>query len=169
MWKPRVERNRVFSKPHFFHVRFCIREAGRDILWCASLTRTLRATSEDMALMTRVLHTAVWSREGPGAMAAPQPTHPGVYPYRARSTEFRMYTRRGLAGSVLIGGGKIRMHRAYISSQRLLSWLSGFSQLVIWQQSPGCSTDAVEKDWIWLKPFWLKAFHPKQNVRIWLG
>ena len=37
------------------------------------------------------------------------------------------------------------MHRAYIDSQRLLSWFSGFSRFVIWQQSPGCSTDAVEK------------------------
>ena len=29
--------------------------------------------------------------------------HPGVYPYLANSTEFLMYTRRCLAGSVLIG------------------------------------------------------------------
>ena len=31
---------------------------------------------------------------------------PGVYPYLSSSTEFLVYTRRGLAGSVLIGGGK---------------------------------------------------------------
>ena len=31
-------------------------EDSRGILSCASLTRTLRATSEDMALMIRVLH-----------------------------------------------------------------------------------------------------------------
>ena len=38
------------------------------------------------------------------------------------------------------------MHKTYINSQRLLSWLSGFAWSVNWQQSPGCSTDAVEKD-----------------------
>ena len=37
------------------------------------------------------------------------------------------------------------MHKTYIDLQRLLSWFSGFSRLVIWQESPGCSTDAVEK------------------------
>ena len=36
------------------------------------------------------------------------------------------------------------MHRTYIDSQRLLSWFSGFSRLIIWQQSPGCSAGAVE-------------------------
>ena len=37
------------------------------------------------------------------------------------------------------------MYRTCINSWRLLSWFSGFSRLVIWQQSHGCSTDAVEK------------------------
>ena len=37
------------------------------------------------------------------------------------------------------------MYRTCINSQRLVSWFSGFSRLVIWQESPGCSTDAVEK------------------------
>ena len=36
------------------------------------------------------------------------------------------------------------MNRKYIDSQRLLSQLSGFSRLIIWQQSPRCSTDAVD-------------------------
>ena len=35
--------------------------------------------------------------------AASQPIHQGMYPYLASPTEFLMYTRHGLAGSVLIG------------------------------------------------------------------
>ena len=49
----------VFSRVLSKHQRV----DGRGILSCASLTRTLRATSEDMALMIRVLHCFVWSRE----------------------------------------------------------------------------------------------------------
>ena len=37
------------------------------------------------------------------------------------------------------------MHRTYIDSQRLLSRFSGFTWIVIWHKSPGCSADAVEK------------------------
>ena len=34
-----------------------------------------------------------------------------VYPNRTNSTEFQLYTRRGLAGSVLIGrGGQLKCH-----------------------------------------------------------
>ena len=40
------------------------------------------------------------------------------------------------------------MYWTSIDSQRLFSWFSGFSWFVIWKQSPGCSTDAVEKDGI---------------------
>ena len=40
---------------------------------------------------------------------------------------------------------QIRLHGTYINSQRLLSRLCGFSRLVMWQQSPGCATDALEK------------------------
>ena len=36
-----------------------LHQSGRDILSCASLTRTLRATPEDMALMFRALHLSV--------------------------------------------------------------------------------------------------------------
>ena len=39
-------------------------ETERDIIACASLTRAMRSTSEDMALMIRVLHCSAWSREG---------------------------------------------------------------------------------------------------------
>ena len=70
------------------------------------LTRALRSASEDMAWMIRVPHCSVWSREGHWIIAASQPIHPGVYPHLASSTEFLMYTRRGLAGSVFIGGGR---------------------------------------------------------------
>ena len=60
VWKPRVE-----------HVQSCVQqnspfpclvvysEAGCDIISCASLSRTLRATFEDMVLMIRVLHRSV--------------------------------------------------------------------------------------------------------------
>ena len=37
------------------------------------------------------------------------------------------------------------MHRMHINSQRLLSGFAGISRFVIWQQSPGCSTDAFKK------------------------
>ena len=70
-------------------------EAGRGILSCTFLTRALRSTCEDMAWMIRVLHCSVRSRE---------PMHPGVYPYRASSTEFLTHTRRGVAAFVLNGG-----------------------------------------------------------------
>ena len=41
-------------------------DTERDILSCASLTRALRSASEDIkAMMIRVLHCSVWSREGP--------------------------------------------------------------------------------------------------------
>ena len=40
-------------------------EGRRDILSCASLTRRVRATSEDMALMICVLRCSVWSHESP--------------------------------------------------------------------------------------------------------
>ena len=45
-------------------------ETGRDILSCASLTRTLRATPELMALTIHVLHCSVWSGDGPRVIAA---------------------------------------------------------------------------------------------------
>ena len=48
--------------PFFFMFRSAS-ETGRDTLSCASLTRALSATSEDMALMIRVPHCSVWSRE----------------------------------------------------------------------------------------------------------
>ena len=73
---------------------------------CASLTRALRSASGDMAWVIRALHCFVWSREGSWVMAASQPILPRVYPYLASSTEFPMYTRRDLAGSVLIGGAR---------------------------------------------------------------
>ena len=40
------------------------------------------------------------------------------------------------------------MHRTCIDSQLLLSWFSGLSRVVIWQQPPGCCADAVEKELI---------------------
>ena len=45
-------------------------DTERDILSCASLTRALRSTSEDMAWMIRALHRSVWSREGTWITAA---------------------------------------------------------------------------------------------------
>ena len=42
-----------------FFMFFSASQTERVILSCASLTRTLRATSEDMALMIRVLHYSV--------------------------------------------------------------------------------------------------------------
>ena len=51
--------SRVFSNSHFFSFLGSASETGRDMLSCASLTRTLRATSEDMALMICVLHCSV--------------------------------------------------------------------------------------------------------------
>ena len=126
-------------------------DTERDILSCASLTRALRSASEDMAWMVRVLHCFVWSREGPWIIAASQPVPPGVYPYLASSTEFLMFTQRGLAGSVLIGRGR-------------LVCISGFSRRVIWQQSPGCSTDAVERDWFFTRPsFDISAHHTRSR------
>ena len=67
-----------------------------------------------------------------------------MYPYRAGSTEFRMYTGRALDVSVLIGGGRFAC-RGRTSSRNGCSLGSlGSLWFVIWQQSPGCSTDAVE-------------------------
>ena len=78
-------------------------------------------------------------------MAASQLMHLGAYPYRASSTEFVIYIRRGLAGSVLIGVGRsVFTRRASIRNGCSLGFL-GFSRLVMWQECPGCSTDAVEK------------------------
>ena len=43
---------------------------------------------------------------------------------------------------------KIRLRKSYINSQRLLSWLSGFSWIVPGTSLPRVSSNAVEKDWI---------------------
>ena len=47
------------SAPLTFFMFGSTSETGSNILSCASLTRTLRATSDDMALMIRILHCAV--------------------------------------------------------------------------------------------------------------
>ena len=148
LWKPRVKQAQSCvqkmspfscSVPHQrLNVTF--------FLW-ASLTRALRSTSEDMAWMIQVLHFSVWSREGFCVIAASQPKHPGVFPSQVSSAECPTYTRRGLAGSVLIGGGRSEC-TGHTPMRNGCSLGSGFWRLVTWQHSPGCSTDAVEKDGI---------------------
>ena len=56
------EHSVVGSENLTFFMSVSASETGRDILSCASLTRTLR---EDMALMIRVLRCSTCSREGP--------------------------------------------------------------------------------------------------------
>ena len=60
MWKPRVKQVQSSVQqisPFFMFGSASVTDS--DILSCASLTRTLRSTSEDMALMIRVLHCSV--------------------------------------------------------------------------------------------------------------
>ena len=60
MWKPRVERVLLWVQQILlFFMSASALKAGRGILPCACLTRRLRETSEDMALMIRVLHYSV--------------------------------------------------------------------------------------------------------------
>ena len=124
-------------------------ETERDILSCASLTRALKSASYTVpcghakAPGSLLLHgqciqwcTRIWPAR---LISGVQSTRLGWFPVDWRK--------------------KISMPRTYTDSQRLLSWFSGFSRLVIWQQSSGVFTDAVEKDWISRPSFHSSAYH----------
>ena len=76
-------------------------------------------------------------------IAASLPIHRGVYAYLASSTEFLVYNRRCLAGSVLTAGG-----RSVCSRRTSIPNGCSLGSLCSRGSSSGCSTDAVEKDWI---------------------
>ena len=124
---------RGFSKSHPFSCPILRSEGWRDLLPCASLTRTLRPTSESMALIIRDMQC---SRVVARVSLESWLLHQGIQGC-THIGPTRLHVGCELDAAWMVRadrGRKICLHRTHINAQRFISWFSGFMWFVIWDR-----------------------------------